>query len=405
MSEIARLLEEQNRAFLDFKTKNQNRHEAVDARLKALESKGSVDPLTEERISKLGDDLKDLSKSFYEVEKKANRPGGLGAYMNNRNSEQRKSFEKFLHTGVKDEDYTQKSFSIINGSDGGYAVPEELDSNLQKYLFDASTMRQVSSVVQSYSADYKVAINTGGLAAGWVGETNERPETGTPSIALTSAPAGELYCNPAATQWMIDDAGFDLTSWLTGEINGKFSAMEGDAFISGDGMNKPKGFLSYPSATTDDSTRAFGTLKHVVAAAADSITMDELIDFSMDLRGVYRRNAVWLMNSATAAMLRKLKTSTGGDYLWQPSLQVGQPAMLLGFPVYLDESMPSIAADTVPVALGDFKQGYRIIDRTPLQVLRDSLTNKPYVHFYSTKRVSGMLIDSNAIRLFKMAAA
>jgi len=394
--ELKDMLEMQNKAFREFR-------EANDARLKALESKGSVDPLLEEKIDKANAAITAIGKQMDEIEKKAGRPGGIGVSMNVRNSEQRKSFEKFLRTGQKDYDYTKKSFSILSGPDGGYAAPEELDSKLQKYLYDASSMRQISTVVQSYSGDYKVAINTGGLAAGWVGETDGRPETATPSIALSSAPAGELYCNPAATKWMIDDAGFDLTEWLMVEINGKFASMEGDAFISGDGNNKPKGFLAYSSATTDDSTRAFGTLKHVVADAATSIAMDELIDFSMDLRGVYRRNAVWLMNSATAAMLRKLKSSTGGDYLWQPSLQVGQPSMLLGFPVYLDESMPSVATGTVPIAFGDFRQGYRIIDRTPLQVLRDDLTNKPYVHFYSTKRVSGMLTDSNAIRLFKMA--
>ncbi|EKD36580.1 MAG: hypothetical protein ACD_75C01456G0006 [uncultured bacterium] len=395
MHELKSLLEMQNKAFTDFRTKN-------DARLSALESKGTVDPILEEMVSKASKGVSQISARIAEIEKKMNRPGG-NSTMNIKNTEQQKSFENFLRTGVKDENFSTKSMSIGTGSEGGYAVPSDLDSNLSSFLYDACVMRQLATVVTSFSADYKVAVNIGGLASGWVGEKDGRPETGSPEIALTSAPTGELYANPAATQWMIDDAGFNLTDWLMGEIEAKFASMEGGAFVSGDGNNKPKGFLAYPSSTDADDTRAFGTLRHKVAASATVIDPDELIDLTANLRGVYRKGAVWMMNSTTAAVIRKLKDTTTGQYMWQTGLQSGQPAQLLGYPLHLDEAMPDIATGKVPITFGNFKLGYRIIDRTPLNVLRDSYTNKPYVHFYSTKRVSGMLIDSNAIRLLKMA--
>lgn len=317
-------------------------------------------------------------------------------------SEQKNSFENFLRLGIKDENFTTKGMNTITGSEGGYAVPSELDANLAAFLHDGSVMRQICGVVSSYSGDYKLAINRGGLAAGWVGEQDGRPETGAPEIALVSAPTGELYANPAATQWMIDDAGFNLTDWLMGEIQGKFASMEGGGFVTGNGTNKPKGFLSYPSSADADDVRQFGVLRHKETAGETAITDNELLDLVYLLRGVYRRGAVWLMNSKTTAYVRKLKSEADGNYLWQPGLQAGQPPLLLGYPVHIEESMPDIASGAVPVAFGNFKLGYRIIDRTPLNVLRDSYTNKPYVHFYSTKRVSGMLVDSSAIILLKM---
>jgi HK97 family phage major capsid protein len=394
MHEITDLVERQSKA-LDGYMRN------TDIRLKALEAKGWVDPLVEVKIDKANQEIGEISQQLIAIEKKIGRPRGVGS-MEFHDHSQRKSFSKFLKSGVIDENFSTKAFSSEFGQEGGYAVPEELDASLQNYLHSASAMRQLATVVSSYSADYKVAVNTGGLAAGWVGEKDGRSETGTPEIAQISAPSGELYANPAATQWMLDDAGFDIEAWLMREIEGKFAAMEGEAFISGTGDKQPKGFLSYESSAEADAVRDFSKLKHKETAGS-SITIEELIDLTIDLRGPYRRNGSWLMNSATAGLIRKVVDDVG-QYVWQPSLIAGQPTMLNGFPVYFDESMPDVASGSVPIAFGDFKAGYRIVDRTPLRVLRDNLTNKPYVHFYSTKRISGMIVDSCAIRLLKMKA-
>lgn len=384
------LIEKQNKAFHRFKVAN-------DERLDQLDAKGNTDPLLEEKVDKANAEIARLGKHLEEVYKKLNRPGGTGDDF----SAPSKGFDRYLRTGDTSE-LGRKSFSVGTDADGGYAVPEQLDANLRNFMFDANVMRQICTVIQAESSNYKVAVNTGGLTAGWVGEKTARPETDTPTIAEVTPPTGELYANPAATKWMIEDAGFNLESWLMTEVQNKFASMEGDAFINGDGTNQPKGVLDYPSAATDDDVRAFGTLKHTVTAGATAITLDEIIDFTYDLRGVYRAQAVFLMNSATAGYLRKLKDSNG-LYLWQPSLTAGQPPMLAGFPVKIDENVQAIATGSVSVLFGNFSQGYSIVDRSPLQVLRDPFTNKPFTHFYSTKRVSGMLVDSNAIRLLQQA--
>ena len=314
-----------------------------------------------------------------------------------------KIFTKFLRSGDTSR-MELRAMSAGTGSSGGYLVPEQLDNQLNNYLQDANAMRQIASLKQVHTSNYTKVFNRGGLGAAWVGETAARPDTGTPTLEEITPPTGELYCNAPITQWLLDDAGFDIEGWLMGEIENKFVSLEGDAFINGDGTNKPLGLLQYPTATTGDDVRAFGTLKSSTVVADDAITMDELLDLTLDLRSVYRNGAVWLMNSSTAGFVRKLKDSTG-QYLWQNNLQAGVPPLLNGYPVYIDESMPDIAASAVPVAFGNFKLGYEIVDRTPLGILRDPYTNKPYVNFYCAKRVSGMVVDSNAIRLLQMASS
>lgn len=394
-NEIRSLLIQQQKAFKEFRGAN-------DARLDLLEESGGVDVLTQEEIEKSTKGLAGLREQVREIEKIMGRAGGTGA-LGGSDMETSKGFDKYLRSGDA-SDLEQKSLNVGTDANGGYAVPAQLDANLRNYMFDANVMRQICEVVQATTGDYKIAVNTGGLAAGWVGETAARPETDTPTLAEVTPPTGELYANPAASQWMIDDAGFDLEGWLTREVQGKFASLEGSSFIDGNGTNKPKGVLDYPSATTDDDTRAFGTLKHTVAAGATAITADELINLTYDLRGVYRAGAVFLMNSKTSGYLMTLKSSDG-VYLWQQSLQAGQPSQFAGFRVYVDEAMPDIGASATPVLCGNFRMGYRIIDRSPLRVLRDPYTQKPFVHFYSTKRVSGCLVDSNAIRILQNPAS
>ena len=315
--------------------------------------------------------------------------------------EEQKAFKTFLKSGaIVDQGW--KGMNTFTGSDGGFVVPEELDAQLKQYLHDASSMRQLARVVTSHTTDYKIAVNAGGLAAGWVGESDARAETDTPNIVQIAAPTAELYAFPLITQQLLDDAGFNVEQWLMGEIEGRFSSMEGGAFIVGDGNKKPKGILDYPTAATTDDVRPFGTIKHKAAASSTALDHDELIDLVHDLRGPYRRNAVWLMNSKTAAAARKLKSAADGVYLWSSGVTAGQPPTLHGYRVVIDEDMPDIAAGAYPIAFGDFSMGYVIVDRSPLRLLRDAFTQKPYVGFYATKRVSGMVTDSCAFRLLQM---
>lgn len=290
--------------------------------------------------------------------------------------------------------------------DGGYAVPHELDAAIASQLTDISPIRQIAQVVQVGTSGYRKLITSGGTASGWVSETAARPETDTPEFHEIAPPSGELYANPAASQAMLDDAAFDLEGWLSAEIAGEFARAEGAAFVSGDGTNRPKGFLAAPLSALGDATRPFGTLQYLgsgdAAGLGGAIEL-VLIDLVHSLKAGHRQGASWVMNSATLAEVRKLKTDDGA-FLWQAGLVDGQPDRLLGYPVVEAEDMPDVGAGTVPIAFGNFRAGYLIAERNATTILRDPFTHKPFVHFYATKRVGGQVLDSAAIKLLKIEA-
>jgi HK97 family phage major capsid protein len=314
--------------------------------------------------------------------------------------------ERYLRKGLE-AGVELKALSGATDAAGGYAVPEELDQQIEKTLTAISPIRAIASVVRVGSAGYRKLVTTGGTPSGWVAETAGRPETDTPDFAEIAPPFGELYANPAASQAMLDDAAFDVETWLAGEIATEFARAEGAAFVSGSGVNRPKGFLSQPTSGAIDSVRAFGTLQFVstgVAGAFPAVApQDKLIDLVQALRSPYRQGAVFVMNSSTAARIRKFKTDDGA-FVWQPGLVAGQPDSLLGYPVVEAEDMPDVAADSLSVAFGNFKAGYLIAERQETQILRDPFTNKPFVHFYATRRVGGQVMNSEAIKLLKFAA-
>jgi HK97 family phage major capsid protein len=302
--------------------------------------------------------------------------------------------------------------SVDNDPNGGYTVPPEIGSIILSTQRDMSAMRRLATVRQTNSDVYEQLMSVGGGGAVWVGEREARPETSHATLVALSFPSMEAYANVAVTQKLLDDNAVDIGAFLEQEIAQDFTDAEGAAFINGDGVNKPRGILSYPTASTDDATRPFGTLQYVatgVAAALSDATRnggDALIDMVYKLKAGYRRNARWLMNSTTAGAVRKLKTTGDTEnYLWRDSLADGQPPMLLGYPVEFDESMPDVGSDKFPIAFGDFARGYLIADRIGMRILRDPFTNKPHVMFYVTKRVGGGLLDSNAIKLLKVAAS
>ncbi len=299
-----------------------------------------------------------------------------------------------------------KSISGTSPSDGGYAVPRQIDAMIARQLTEISPIRALAQVVQTGSAGYRKLVATGGTASGWAGETAERPETDTPSFAEIAPPSGDLYANPAASQAMLDDAGFDLESWLSSEIAMEFARAEGAAFVNGSGTNQPRGFLKAPTSTLGDAARAFGSVQYVGTGDATGFGTDpeeKLIDLVHTMKAGHRQGASFVMNSTTLAEVRKLKTSDGA-FLWQPGLIEGQPDRLLGYPVVEAEDMPDIAGGAYPIAFGNFRHGYLIAERSATQVLRDPFTNKPFVHFYATKRIGGQVLDSAAIKLLRIEA-
>lgn len=301
-----------------------------------------------------------------------------------------------------------KSFSGAVAADGGYAVPKEIDAIIDATLKGISPIRAIANVVRVGSAGYRKLVTQNGVTSGWASETATRPETATPTFNEIVPSFGELYANPAATQAMLDDAAFDVEGWLASEIATEFAKAEGAAFVNGNGTNKPRGFLQAPTAVTSDATRPFGTLQYIASGAAGAFVasnpQDKLVELVHALRAPYRQGASWVMNASTLATIRKFKT-TDGAFIWQAGMAAGQPDTLLGYPVVEAEDMPDIAANSLSIAFGNFKAGYLIAERTETNILRDPYSNKPYVHFYATKRLGGAVTNSEAIKVMKFAAS
>ena len=212
---------------------------------------------------------------------------------------------------------------------------------------------------------------------------------------------GEIYANPGATQGMLDDAAVDLESWLANEVQTEFAKQEGLAFVAGNGVNKPNGFLSYATGAANATANPLGAIGVEPAAAAAAVTEDELLDLIYGTPASYTNGARFVMNRTTQGKIRKLRDADGRQ-LWQPSSVAGQPAQLLAYPVTEMPDMPDMAANTTPIAFGNFARGYLIVDRTGVRVLRDPFTAKPKVLFYTTKRVGGAVVDPTAIRILQM---
>lgn len=315
--------------------------------------------------------------------------------------------DRYLRRGLE-AGVELKSFSGATGAAGGFAVPREIDASIGALLKAVSPIRSIANVVRTGSAGYRKLVTSGGTVSGWASETGARTETATPVFNEIAPPSGELFANPAASQAMLDDIGFDVEAWLANEIAMEFAKAEGAAFVSGNGTNRPKGFLTYTTTNEADSVRAFGSLQYVASGAAGNFAasnpQDKLVDLVQALKAPYRQGAAFVMNSATLARIRKFKTADGA-FLWQPSLSAEQSATLLGYPVIEAEDMPDVAADSLSIAFGNFKAGYVIAERGETSILRDPFTNKPFVHFYAVKRVGGAVANSEAIKLMKFAAS
>ncbi len=355
-------------------------------------------------ISVLRSDVDEVKARLDKVGRAAVRPAISGGDQRTSDAAEVKGFvDGYLRRGRETE---IKSISGVVPADGGYAVPRSIDAMIARELVEISPIRSIAQVVQTGSAGYRKLVSTGGTASGWVSETASRPETETPQFAEIAPPTGELYANPAASQSMLDDAGFDLESWLASEIAMEFARAEGAAFVNGSGFDQPEGFLNAPVSAAEDGLRAFGSLQYIGSgddAGFGSSPEARLIDLVHTMKSGHRQGATFVMNSATLAEVRKLKT-TDGAFLWQPGLVEGQPDRLLGYPVVEAEDMPDVANGAFPIAFGNFRHGYLIAERSATQILRDPFTNKPFVHFYATKRVGGQVLDSAAIKLLKIEA-
>jgi HK97 family phage major capsid protein len=308
----------------------------------------------------------------------------------------------------------RNEMSVGSESDGGYVVSPERSARIKARLFETSPMRSVATVIPSVRESWEQVLDPNDLTSGgWVTEKASRSETDTPKIGLQKIETHEQFAEPHLTQKLLDDADVDIGGYIEGKIADKFARTENTAFVTGAGVNQPRGFLDYASAsvTTDDSSRSWGVLQYVPTGSASGFptsgSADDpncLIDLMHKLKPAYLPRAVWVMKRATAATVRKLKDADG-RWLWLDSLTDGGRPMLLGHPVVFFEDMPAIASGAFPIAFGDFMAGYTIIDRLGMTVLRDPYTSKGYVKFYARKRVGADVTDFDSIKLLKVATS
>jgi HK97 family phage major capsid protein len=379
---------------------------ANDQRLREMSQRLGEDVLSREKVERIDRALDEHKQRLDEMALAQARPDFApdGVRPGRFEREHSAGFELYMRKGVEQglNELESKALSVGVSSDGGFLVPAETERQIDRLLTVASPIRSISGVQKISGNVYKKPFATTATSTGWVGETAARPQTTTPTLAELSFPAMEIYAMPSATQTILDDAAVDTEAWLADEVQIIFAEQESLAFVSGDGVNKPKGFLSYTNVANASWT--WGNIGYlatgVSAAFAASNPSDVLVSLIYTLKQGYRANANWVLNRNVQSDIRKFKDANG-LYLWQPSLMAGQPSTLLGYPVTESEDMPSLAANSFSIAFGDFKRGYLVVDRLGIRVLRDPYTAKPYVLFYTTKRVGGGVQNFEAIKLLK----
>ena len=395
------VLGELKQAWHDFKTEN-------DRQLTEIK-KGINDPLQAAKIENINAALTEMQTNLNDLAIKAagfEMAGGtkvdkdVAAHAKAFNQ----WFRKGTEAGLRDLEVAAR-LTTQSDPDGGFVVPSEMEAGIDRVLGTLSAMRSLATVRSIGAPTYKKLVNQGGSTSGWVGENSARPETGTSKLVGLEFPVMELYAQPAATQTMLDDASMSIENWLADEVSIEFAEQEGSAFVNGDGIAKPRGILGYDMVA--NSAYAWGKVGFIkTGAASDFATTapaDVLIDLIHSLKRGYRQNGAFLLNDLTLAEIRKFKDGQG-NYLWQPSLQVGAPSTLLGYRAETDDNMPDVGAGAFPILFGDFKRAYLIVDRVGIRVLRDPFTSKPNVLFYTTKRVGGGIQNFEAIKALKVSA-
>jgi HK97 family phage major capsid protein len=388
------------RAFEEFKSANDEREGARRA-----------DVLLEEKVARIDAALDQQARRLDEIVLKSARPQ-LGAQLEAARTqsqlEHKAAFEAYVRSGESAglRALEVKAMTVGSNPDGGYLVPAEVEHEIGRRLATISPIRSIAGIREISGNVYKKPFMTAGPASGWVGEEDARAQTTGPTLAELSFPAMELYAMPAATSALLEDAAVNIDDWIAQEVEQVFAQQEGTAFVTGDGNDKPKGFLGYTAVA--NASWSWGNIGYVATGEAGAFPAtdpsDTLIDLVYALKAGYRQNGSFVMNRKTQSTIRKFKDESGA-YLWQPPSAAGGRATLITFPVIEAEDMPDIGANSYSVAFGDFRRGYLVVDRQGVRVLRDPYSAKPYVLFYTTKRVGGGVQDFDAIKLLKFAAS
>ena len=394
-------------AFEDFLGAFDQFKQANDDRLGEIERKLSADVLSEEKVARVSDALDAQKRLLDRLVLKSHRPE-LGSERRIEASEHKAAFESYFRTGETSglKRLEAKAISTVTSPDSGYLVPPETEAEIGRRLAVVSPIRSIAGIRTVSSNVYRRPFATNGFETGWVGETDARDETDTPALVELEYPVMELYAMPAATATLLDDTAIDIDQWIASEVEQAFATQEGAAFVNGDAVKKPKGFLQYSKVA--ETSWAWGSIGYLITGVAGDWAAtnksDVLIDAVYALKAGYRQNAHFVMNRKTQAAVRKLKDADG-NYMWAPPATANGRATIMNFPVAEAEDIPDIGANSYSIAFGDFSRGYLIVDRLGVRVLRDPYSQKPYVLFYTTKRVGGGVQDFDAIKLIKFGTA
>ena len=395
-------------AFDDFMQAFESFKQANDERLAQLENRLTADVVTTDKVERINAALDEQKRALDRLVLGGRRPQLEGKSASGSNREAKAAFESYVRTGEarRLRALEEKSLSAGSGPDGGYLVPRQTEVEIGRRLAAISPIRSIAGVRQVSTATYRKPFSTVGASVGWVGETAARPETDGPTLAELSFPTMELYAMPAATQTLLDDVAINIDEWLADEVQTAFAEQEGAAFVNGNGTTQPRGFLSYTKVA--DASWAWDNIGYLATGVAGGFAAsdpaDDLVDLIYAVKAGYRQNSSFVMNRKTQGSVRKLKDADG-NYIWQPSLTPENRATLLGFPLVEAEDMPDIGSDSYSIAFGDFGRGYLVVDRLGVRILRDPYSAKPYVLFYTTKRVGGGVQDFAAIKLLKFGTA
>jgi len=380
MSEINVVLDQIGKEFVDFKARYNGRLDAIEAAV----ARGQL-PFVGGESADFGGGIdaeaaREHKNAFFAWARKGVNPDGL------------RDLE------------VQANLSTLSDPDGGFLVPVEIEKSIERLALASVALRRLARIVQS-KGEYTKPLSKGGATGGWVAEKAARPETDTPSLQLFAPVMNEIYAMPAVTQKLLDMADFDIENWLLGEINDVFVTTEGTGFITGNGVSQVKGIID-STLMVANASWVYGKTGYVASGNASLLNnADKLIDLLHALKPVYRQNAVWLMNDTTLSGIRKFKDGDG-NYLWRPGLVAGASDTLLGKPVEIDDNMPDIGAGAYPIAIGDFKRAYTIVDSiSGVRLLRDPFTVKGFVNYYVTKRLAAGISNSEALKFMKIAVS
>lgn len=425
-NDLTKVVRELGEAFEAFKAKHSEE-------VAELKKKGSVDVLTAEGLDRINARMGELEAAKSRLEKlellhARMSAGGAGkaAQFSPEQVRHAEAFEAWLRS----PDNGERSQNLVRAgmeakaissstSSGGHAIPEVIGARIQETLQLMSPMRQLVNVITVGTSDYKELVDVNGETGGWVGETSTRSATGTGALEQVAPTMGEVYAHPSIYEHILDDAFFDVQAWLVRKVTEELMRLEGIAFISGNGTNKPTGFLAgTPEAVGDfDSpARTFGELQYVptgvaggfvptVAGSPYTSPGDVFLDTIHAMRPRWRAGAVWVMNTSTKGAIRKFK-DTEGNYLLRPGLEAGEGSELFGYSIVEMDHMPDQGANAFPIAFGNFAEGYLAVERTSLRItVDDNITTPGSIKFYVRKRVGGIIRQDQAIKVIKQAAS